>query len=74
MNELRLGVVKRLQAYYKANPDEELSYHAITIKFSCTLWTARRAVYTLVEDGILESVHVIRTRERGMATEEETHL
>lgn len=70
----RPGIVKRLQAFYAANPDEELTFGAIMTKFGCSLWTARHAVYALVEIGDLESVHVIRRREKGMASEEETHL
>lgn len=69
----KIGVLNRLRAFYAANPSEELTFLAISIKFSCTLWTARHAVYALVDAGELESVHVIRLREKGMAKEEETH-
>ncbi|MCW1958147.1 MAG: hypothetical protein KIH64_006295 [Mycobacterium sp.] len=68
------GVVQRIRAFFAANPEEELTFAMLQSKFGCTLWTARRAVYDLIEAGDLESVHVVRRRERGIAREEERHL
>lgn len=66
---VRQNLVLRVRSYYLANPDEELTYQAIVTKFGCTLWTARRTVYVLIEQGFLESVHVVRKREKGIAKE-----
>lgn len=67
---VRPNLVVRVRTYYQSNPDEELTYQAIVAKFGCTLWTARRTVYVLIEQGFLESVHVVRKREKGIAKEE----
>jgi Fic family protein len=52
--------------FYADNPQEELSFADIVKKYGCSLWTARQAVYELQRDGVLESVHVVRTRIKGM--------
>lgn len=67
MTEFKPGLVKRVRQYYESAPEEELTYEAIVLKFGCTLGTARKVVYSLVEIGFLESVHVIRRREKGIA-------
>lgn len=55
-----------LVQFYRDNPHEELSFSDIVKKYGCSLWTARQAVYELQRDGVLESVHVVRTRLKGM--------
>lgn len=71
MNDRRQpGLPARVRKFFEDNPDEELSYKAIMAKFGCTMWTARKCVYELAEAGYLESVHVIRRRVKGIATEE----
>ncbi len=63
------SVTAWLTQFYTDNPDEELTFADIATKYGCSLWTARTAVYNLQREGVLESVHVIRTRVRGMARE-----
>lgn len=61
------SLTARVRAYFEANPDEELDYRGIVAKFGCTLLMARKVVYQLSEVGAVESVHVIRRREKGIA-------
>jgi Fic family protein len=65
--EIKPGLVKRVRQFFENAPEEELTYEFIVIQFGCTLGTARKVVYSLVETGFLESVHVIRRREKGIA-------
>jgi Fic family protein len=62
----RRSVRAWLVQFYRDNPQEELSFADIVKKYGCSLWTARQAVYELQRDGVLESVHVVRTRIKGM--------
>lgn len=62
----RRSVRAWLIKFYTDNPQEELSFVDIVEKYGCSLWTARQAVYELQRDGVLESVHVVRTRIKGM--------
>lgn len=59
------GLYHRLRAFFLANPDEELSYDDIVVKFEATRHTAQMAVSRLNQTGLLESVHVIRLRAKG---------
>lgn len=56
----------RIRQFFIANPDEELSYHDMTVKFGCTLIQAHGAVRELLKrDGAkspLESIHIVRGR------------
>lgn len=56
------GVALRLLEFYRNNPTEELTFRHIMVKYGCTLWTARKAVYQLERDGQIESVHIIRAK------------
>lgn len=70
MSALRNGrnsVQDRLSQFFADNPDEELSYDDITAKFNCSRGTAEQAVSRLKADRLLESVHVIRLRTKGMS-------
>jgi hypothetical protein len=64
-----LSLKLRVKRFYTENPTEELTYPGVMEKFSCTKWAARWIVRTLVEDGFIESVHVIRLRTQGIARE-----
>lgn len=71
MDEPRLSVVSRLRQFFERNPDEELpSFAVIAMKFGCARKTAVHAVYELQARGILESTHVIRRRDKGIARNE----
>ena len=63
-NSKRQGISIRLMQYFRENPGEELKFSDVAIKFGCTLWTARSAVYRLQALGELESVHVIRAKDK----------
>lgn len=58
----------KILGYFEANPDEELSYADMATKFGVTVDQIRMAMRTLMHDAppVLESVHVIRTRRKGM--------
>lgn len=58
----------RLQAFYAANPGEELTFADICAKFCVTICAARGAVRSLQAAGELEVVHVVRARgEKNLA-------
>ena len=63
------SVVDKLQAYYKANPGEELSYADICDKFDCSYRTAYNAVDKLKTTGRYEVAHVVRLRVVGIVKE-----
>lgn len=62
------GVQRRLEEFFGANPQEELTYADIVVKFGGTYRSAHSAVARLQARGELESVHVIRLRANGIAT------
>jgi DNA-binding IclR family transcriptional regulator len=57
----------RLLDYFARNPDEELSYAGVVAKFGISEKSARNIVPSLARQGLLESVHVIRLRSKGVA-------
>jgi len=59
------GLKARVKRFYFDNPDEELTHALLRAKFGITKWTAVWLLRELVEEGILESVHVIRLRMKG---------
>lgn len=63
------SVPEAVRRFFLANPDEELTFEQLALKFGCTVWTARHAVRELKEAGLIESVHVIRNRSKGIAKE-----
>lgn len=58
----------RMRLFFETNPDEELTYEQMTIKFDCTLAQARFTVKELVKAQLVESVHVIRNPAKGVAS------
>lgn len=71
MLQQRPSVASRIADYYRRNPGEELTFAMLAEKFGCTLKRARKAVYELADEGQLESVHVVRRRERGSYSEQQ---
>jgi hypothetical protein len=68
-----LGLKYRVRCFFRDNPQEELTHSLLRSKFGCTVATSKWLVSTLVEEGLVESVHVIRLRTMGIAKEEESH-
>lgn len=64
-----LSLKFRVKCFFRDNPDEELTPAAFRAKFGCTEATRRWLIVTLGEEGLLESVHVIRLRVKGIAKE-----
>lgn len=60
------GAKETLRRYFQANPDEELTWPDMLVKFERCRKTLTLALAELIEEGELESVHVIRLREKGM--------
>lgn len=56
------GLIHRVQGFFEANHDEELSHADVRLKFGAGKRNAENAVARLVRDGVIESVHVIRRR------------
>jgi len=59
------GVKARIAAFFAANPDEELTRPMLLEKFGVGWQAGDNAVRELRQDGLLESVHVIRLRSKG---------
>jgi hypothetical protein len=59
------GLAKRIHRFFVANPDEELTYTDVQVKFDCTRTAAHAAIKDLVRTDEVESVHVIRLPEKG---------
>jgi hypothetical protein len=58
----------RFRQFFVANPDEELTYLDASIKFDCTVRQAQAAAQYLVKHEALESVHVVRAKQVGIAS------
>lgn len=63
------GLKARVKRFYAERPDEELTHASLRAKFGLSKWTAVWVLRELVEEGVLESVHVIRLRSKGIAKE-----
>lgn len=63
------GLKERVKRFYADNPSEELTHTLLREKFSCSKWTAVWILRELIAEGVLESVHVIRLRTKGIAKE-----
>lgn len=59
------STVTRVQAFFNANPDEELEIGQACVKFDVAEQTLRLALRVLEERGVLEYVRVIRRRSKG---------
>ena len=57
----------RVEQFFKDNPDEELTYSLMAKKWDLTRMQVAQIVKTLTGRGVLESVHVIRNRQKGIA-------
>lgn len=62
MNEV--GVIRKLDRFFRDNPGEELTFKEISIKYGVTIKTARWAVTMLKKSGSLEALYVVRGRQR----------
>ena len=58
----RQGVVDRLIAFFRANPDEELTIDDIAAKFGCNRGTAIRAICIARQSIDIERVMVYRLK------------
>ena len=67
MTQRKSGLGVRIERFFLSNPDEELTYVQIAAKFDCTVCAARWAVKELIKRKDIESVHVIRSRSKGIA-------
>ncbi|WP_421883243.1 hypothetical protein [Methylibium sp.] len=56
------GVPQRLIDYFKANPDEELTFPDITVKFGISTGYARDLVRSLAPTLGLEVVRIVRRK------------
>jgi hypothetical protein len=61
------GVKARMARFFRTNPEEELTFEQAILKFSANNYTLRQGVQELVKEGLLESVHVVRLKSRGVA-------
>lgn len=59
----------RIVRFYEQNPDEELTHADIHAKFGVTRKNTEQALILLRKEGLLESVHVVRLRRKGIAQE-----
>lgn len=68
----RNSVAERIAAFFRDNPDEELTFEDIAVKFSCTKQNASMAISRIADDGMnIESVRVVRMKHMGMARDPE---
>ena len=61
---------ERIMAFFRDNPDEELSYGDMAAKFGVPKERVREVVYGLMAGrakGVLESVQVVRLKAKGRA-------
>lgn len=56
----RDGVAEQMRRIFETNPDEELTYDFCVEKFCRSRRTIQDAVYQLRDEGLIESLHVIR--------------
>lgn len=56
--------MRMIAAFFLDNPEEELTYEQVQIKFSVPRSTAKAALRDLYAEGLLESVRVIRLKTR----------
>lgn len=62
------SVRQRVRQFFVDNPDEELTYEEMAAKFDTTINHCRELVKALKDEGLIESVHVIRNRSKGTAS------
>lgn len=64
-----LNLKFRVKCFFRDHPDEELTPTDFRLKFGVTEATRRWLIVALAQEGLLESVHVIRLRSKGIAKE-----
>lgn len=75
---MRVGnsIDERIMRFFTENPDEELNYADLEVKFAASRRTIHCAVWRLSARGLLESVRIVRlsspSASRGSAETEET--
>jgi hypothetical protein len=57
--------LQRLEAFFSANPDEELTVAQACLKFDISEQTLRLAMNDLIRAGALEYVRVLRPAAKG---------
>lgn len=67
MTKREEGLESRLRRFFTENPDEELTFALITVKFDVSIMHAREVVARMVAAEELESVHLVRARAKGIA-------
>jgi Fic family protein len=67
MNHEPTSAPGRIAEYFRQNPEEELLIGDVYAKFDVNPKTLRTAIRRLKEEGVLESVHVIRVKRGGAA-------
>lgn len=72
MKRLRLfhGEVCKMSAvreFFQRNPDEELSFKDLEVKFNLGQQYGRNIVNQLRREGVLESMYIIRAKKGGAA-------
>jgi len=63
------ALTRRITSYFQSNPDEELSIADMATKFGCTKHCVTTAIGRIKPEGVIESVHVVRLRARGIASD-----
>jgi hypothetical protein len=58
----------RFERFFAENPDEEMTYADICVKFDVTTLRARELVKTAKSRLAIESVHVVRLAAKGRAS------
>lgn len=61
------SMTARIRRFFVENPDEEMTYELLAVKFDAPIYTVRDIVKHLREAGV-ESLHVIRHRSKGIAS------
>lgn len=56
----KYGIALRLRMFFRANADEYLTADDIALKLDCTRPQAMRAIETLREEGLIETLHIVR--------------
>lgn len=62
------SLAARIRQFFVDNPDEEMTYELLTAKFSVHHQSVRDAVRALRDEGLLETLHVVRRVEKGRAS------
>lgn len=62
------SLTARIRRFFVENPDEEMTYELLAAKYDAPIYTVRDIVKHLREAGIVESLHVIRNRSKGIAS------